>query len=102
MRTWTQTHYEGTEIGPVDYSHPMIAESGFPVDQLRRMEADPSKFKATNDGGVPRVGIHRVLTFCMYDGWPYWQPHPAVMTEGVLGPEWHSLRSLTDIYEEAK
>lgn len=34
------------------------------------------------------------------DCWPYWQPHPAICTEGVFGPEWHPLSSVTDIYEQ--
>ena len=100
MRTWTETHREGEEVGKIDWSHEMIASCGLDINQLKRMEEHPERFQATTDGGWPRCGIRRVIAFCMYDGWPYWTPHPAIFYAGVLGGEWHSLNSISDIYED--
>jgi hypothetical protein len=29
-----------------------------------------------------------ILAICMYDGWPYWTPRPAIQFVGPLGAEW--------------
>lgn len=97
MRTWTETHSEGTDVGPVDWSHPWIAECRIPLEMLHAIAEHPEQWTATTDGGWPRVGFHRVITFCMYDGWPYWRPHPALCLYGPLGPAWHDLRSITEV-----
>lgn len=102
MRTWTETRREGTDCGPVDWTHPMVAKAtarnGIALDVLRAMEADPSAFQVTTDGGWPRCGWRPVLSVCMYDGWPYWQPGPAVLVAGVIGGgEWYWIDSLTGV-----
>lgn len=101
MRTWTETRREGTDRGPVDWTHPMVAaaveRSGVSADTLRAMERDPSGFQVTNDGGWPRCGWRPVISVSMYDGWPYWTPRPAALVSGVLGPEWYWLDSLTGV-----
>ena len=112
METWTETRSRGTDCGPVNWEHPVIAEvfkrdflsvddtRRVTLDDLRDMEATPEAWRATSDGGWPRCGVRRVLAFRMYDGWPWWQPRPAVLTEGVLGCEWHDLSTLSSIYRD--
>ena len=102
MRTWTETHREGTDCGPVDWTHRMVAEaverSGVSLQLLREMEANPTTFQVTTDGGWPRCGWRKVIGVSMYDGWPYWQKHPAVLVVGVLGvAEWYSFNQLSGV-----
>lgn len=84
MRTWTETCREGTDVGPVDWDHPAIAESRIPLETLKAIEANPAGWRANNHSEFLRP----VLAFRMYDGWPYWEPRPALLTEGPLGAEW--------------
>lgn len=101
MRTWTETHREGTDVGPVDWTHEDVAvaveRARTTVETLREMEAHPERFNVTDDGGSPRFGWKRAITVSMYDGWPYWRPRPAVLVDGTLGPEWRWFNSLTGI-----
>ena len=96
MREWTETRREGTDMGPIDWSHPMVAKVRSPevLAMLREAEANPQDFIVTSDGGWPRVGWGDVLAVRMYDGWPYWQPMPAVLKKGTLGPEWNFFDTL--------
>jgi hypothetical protein len=99
MRTWTEQHSEGTDIGPVEWAHPFVKEAerfGLTEAALREIEAHPSDWTVTRDGGWPGKVYHRVFKVCMYDGWPYWRPGPAVLVEGTLGPEWIWFNSLVD------
>ena len=102
MRTWTETRREGTDMGPVDWSHPDIEASGVPVETLKQVEAKPEEWRATNDGGWPRVGWGQVVALRMYDGWPYWTPKPAVLVCGTLGSEWYFLASRVDFARHAR
>lgn len=100
MKYRTVTERIGEHLGPVDWDWPgfKYADPG-DVETLRKLAADPSRYYATTDTGWPRFGFHEVLEVGMYDGWPYWKPHPSVLTNGVLGPEWHSFESITEIVE---
>jgi hypothetical protein len=91
MKTRMVEQREGEDCGPVDWSHPWIAECGIPLDTLRAIESCPGEWTASDDGGWPKFGHHQVLAFRMYDGWPYWERRPAFLVAGPLGPEWRWL-----------
>lgn len=101
MKTRTVTECVGEELGPVDWSHPMIAEveASHPqvVAMLREAEKTPELFEATTDGGWPRVGWGEVLRVVMYDGWPYWRPTPTVVTSHWHGVSHNSFRSISEV-----
>lgn len=86
MMTRTVEVREGENVGPVDWSHPMAKE----MPQLwREAEAAPGAFLL--DYGH---GSREILAICMYDGWPYWKPTPAVNYVGPLGwSEWNFFNS---------
>jgi hypothetical protein len=79
MRTETVTVRHGENMGPIDWEHPKAKDMP-PI--WREAEANPDGFTFTE---------HRrtILAICMYDGWPYWTPTPAVQFIGPLNsPEW--------------
>lgn len=79
MREWTQVHREGTDVGPVDWDHP-LAKDMPPI--WREAEKAPADFVF---GEYNRT----ILAICMYGGWPYWRPMPAVLFIGPLNSgEW--------------
>lgn len=78
MRTYQTTVREGEDMGPIDWSHPVA--TGKP-DIWREAEKNPENFTFGEYG-------RRIIKLCMYDGWPYWTPTPAVAFEGPLGWEW--------------
>ncbi len=83
MREWTETHREGTDVGPVDWEHPSAKD--MPAI-WREAEKTPEAFSYCENGGLYAKTILRI---CMYDGWPYWEPRPAIQYIGPLGtPEW--------------
>jgi len=66
----------GERMGEVDWSHPFAAD----MPQIwRDAAADPNGYLFNG---------RRILDICMYDGWPYWAPTPAVQFVGPLGAEW--------------
>jgi len=81
MRTWTETHREGTDVGPIDWSHPWAKDMP-PI--WREAEQKPEDFVL--DTGT--LCDKPVIAIRMYDGWPYWKPGPAILVEGTLGAEW--------------
>lgn len=85
MRTWTETHSEGTEVGPIDWDHPWAKElpEAFRTT-LQEAEKEPEAFVISPSG----FSTFRLIRVCMYDGWPYWKPGPAIQYYGPLGPEW--------------
>lgn len=89
MKFVTKTERVGEELGPVDWSHPMVAEverrQPNLIALLRDAEQNPDAFEATTDGGSPKVGWHQVLRVVMYDGWPYWRPTPTVVSVSWAG-----------------
>lgn len=79
MRYETQTIRIGENVGPVDWNHP-IAKDMPPI--WREAEANPDGFTFTDYRRT-------ILAICMYDGWPYWKPTPAVQFIGPLrSAEW--------------
>lgn len=79
MRTYQTTVREGTDMGPVDWSHP-TAKDMPPI--WREAEKDPDAFVFTE---YERT----IIKICMYDGWPYWESRPAVLFIGPLkSGEW--------------
>lgn len=99
MRTWTETHREGTNIGPVDWGHEWAAALPDATRAiLREAEKRPSDFTISPSG----FSRFRIVDVCMYDGWPYWRPGPAVAYVGPLGSvEWawfncHEVRSVSE------
>lgn len=82
MRTWTETHREGTNMGPVDWTHPTAKDM---PQAWREAEQNPEAFLLASDTGAR----FQVIAVAMYDGWPYWEPRPAVEIFGPTGsPEW--------------
>lgn len=72
---------EGEEQGPIDWSN----ESALSMpDTWRDAEKHPEKY-LFNDGGMES---RQVIRLCMYDGWPYWRPMPAVFHESTFGPKY--------------
>lgn len=81
MKTHTVTVHEGENVGPVDWEHPHAKDMP-PI--WREAEQNPKGF--VFDYGH---GGREILSICMYDGWPYWKPMPAVCYVGPLGrAEW--------------
>ncbi|KTE23134.1 MULTISPECIES: hypothetical protein [unclassified Sphingopyxis] len=78
MRYETKTVRVGENMGPVDWDHPM-AKDVPPI--WREAERSPADFT---------FGVYErsILAICMYDGWPYWRPTPAIHFIGPLGPDW--------------
>ena len=98
MKYRTETVREGEELGPVDWSHPMVGESRIPEAELREIAEHPERWEATTDGGWPRFGWRQVERLAMYDGWPYWRPHPVFVVSGgpLGGVERHSFASVME------
>jgi hypothetical protein len=79
MRTETVTVRIGEDVGPVDWTHPTSKDMP-PI--WREAEQNPSAFVF---GEYSRP----ILRICMYDGWPYWEPRPAIQYIGPLkSAEW--------------
>lgn len=103
MKYRTVTERVGEYLGPVDWEWPGFKDARpEDIEQLRKLAEHPDRYRATTDTGWPKFGWHLVLTVGMYDGWPYWQPHPSVQLDGPLGAEWHSFESISEIGEESR
>lgn len=77
MRTETKIIRIGENMGPIDWSH-SSAKDMPPI--WREAEADPDAFLFQG---------RTILAIAMYDGWPYWEPRPAIQFIGPLNsPEW--------------
>lgn len=72
MRTRTVTVHEGEDVGPVDWDHPTAKDK---PEFWREAALHPRRFLF--DG-------REILRICMYDGWPYWKPTPAIFFVGPL------------------
>ena len=82
MRTWTETHREGTDMGPIDWSHPKAKDM---PEIWREAEKSPEAF-ALDTGNMTN---RKIVALRMYDGWPYWVPMPAILTIGPMdSAEW--------------
>jgi hypothetical protein len=81
VKTHTVTVREGENVGPVDWSHPLAADM---PELWHEAERSPNEFLF--DYGH---GGREIIAVCMYDGWPYWKPMPAVCYVGPLNSaEW--------------
>src|ERR1700750_2574029 len=98
----------GERLGDIDWSydlnrHAWSASGGghntelipCEVERWRQMEA---AFKA---GKTVRVRMYetyeKVVDVGMYDGWPYWRPHPSFQSCNWLGCSWHSFMNIRDL-----
>jgi hypothetical protein len=89
MRTWTETHREGTDVGPVDWSHPTAKDK---PEIWREAEKKPEDFVFIGGGGFSSFHI---ISLSSYDGWPYWEPRPAICIVGPMGSaEWRWFDSI--------
>ncbi|WP_245518720.1 MULTISPECIES: hypothetical protein [unclassified Mesorhizobium] len=77
MRTETQTVRIGENMGPIDWTY----SSSKDMPQMwRDAESNPSDYLFNG---------RAIIEICMYDGWPYWEPRPAICFIGPLNsPEW--------------
>lgn len=67
----------GEICGPIDWDHEKAR--GLP-EIWREAEANPDQFLYNG---------RTIIRICMWDGWPYWKPYPAVQFIGPLkSPEW--------------
>ena len=79
MRYETQTVRIGEDVGPVDWSHPIAADK---PEHWHDAEQHPENYTYGEWG-------HTIIRLCMYDGWPYWKPTPAILYIGPLSSgEW--------------
>lgn len=79
MRYEQQTVRIGENVGPVDWSHP-TAKDMPPI--WRAAEKNPGAFTFSEYR-------RQIIEICMYDGWPYWTPTPAICFIGPLNSaEW--------------
>jgi hypothetical protein len=89
MHTRTVEVREGDDVGPVDWDHPIAADKP-PI--WREAEKHPENYEY-NDRTILRI--------CMYDGWPYWTPTPAIQFVGPLNrAEWHFFNSY-GVYDDS-
>jgi hypothetical protein len=87
MKTRMVEEREGEDMGPVDWTHPMAADK---PAIWREAEQTPDAFWLDNGG----MGYRTILKLCMWDGWPYWKPTPAICYTGPLKtPEWAHFNS---------
>ena len=84
MRTRTVIERVGENMGPIDWTHPTAVNMP-PI--WRDAEKNP-------DGFVFGDYARTIVEICMYDGWPYWKPTPAVCFIGPLkSAEWSFFNS---------
>lgn len=84
MRYETVTVRHGEDCGPIDWDHPMAKDMP-PI--WREAEQNPEAFTFTEYRRT-------ILRICMYDGWPYWKPTPAIQFIGPLNSaEWNHFNS---------
>ena len=79
MKITMVQHREGEDIGPVDWDHPMAQNM---PKIWHEAEKYPHDFLFQ--------GRWEILSICMYDGWPYWTPNPAILFIGPMKyAEWN-------------
>ena len=83
MKTRMVEERIGENMGPVDWTHE-TAKDKPPI--WREAEKDPDSFMVHF---ADTLTSWRIVAICMYDGWPYWTPRPAIQYIGPLGrSEW--------------
>lgn len=86
MRTETRTVRIGEDVGPIDWSHPIASDK---PEIWREAEKNPEDFELVGD-----FSARAIFKLCMYDGWPYWKPTPAIFHASPLGGgEWSFFNS---------
>jgi hypothetical protein len=84
MKYSTVTVREGENCGPIDWDHPLAKD--MPAI-WRDAEKAPGDYVF---GDYQRS----IIQICMYDGWPYWKPTPAICFVGPLNSaEWNFFNS---------
>lgn len=82
MKAQTVTEYVGEDTGPVDWTHPIARDK---PQHWRDAEQHPERYRLQHG----TLKSFRIVKLCMYDGWPYWIPRPAIAYIGPLGSvEW--------------
>jgi hypothetical protein len=77
VRTQTVTQRIGEDMGPVDWTHPIAKDK---PAIWREAEKAPDDYLFNG---------RTLIKVCMYDGWPYWTPRPAILFVGPLNSaEW--------------
>jgi hypothetical protein len=77
MRTETRTVRIGEDMGPIDWDHDIAKDKS-----AIWHEAEKAPFDYLFNG-------REIIKLCMYDGWPYWTPTPAIFSVGPLNSgEW--------------
>jgi hypothetical protein len=77
VRYETVTVRHGENVGPVDWEHQIAKDK---PDVWRDAEKRPEAFLFNG---------HMIICLCMYDGWPFWIPRPAICFVGPLkSAEW--------------
>lgn len=115
MRTVMVAQRIGEHLGDIDWMFPFedqgwdrpggsvnpdhIQKSIRNLSRLDDLHRAGKEVFVTTDGGCPKGGWGRLLEVGMYDGWPYWKPHPSFLMLGPLGPEWHGYTSIMGIKE---
>ena len=66
----------GEAVGPIDWEHD-TAKTKPPL--WREAERNPASFLYNG---------RSIVQICMYDGWPYWRPRPAIQYMGPIGVAW--------------
>jgi hypothetical protein len=98
MRTRMIEERIGENMGPVDWSYDFLPhfDGWSATPEYRKQKCELAKqhlrMLSESDGWEVRTSHSHVfwpcVSVCMYDGWPYWKPTPAVALIGPLGVEW--------------
>lgn len=83
MRTETVTVRHGEDMGPIDWSHNDAKDM---PEIWHEAEKKPEDFQLHFVNGFKPREVYKI---CMYDGWPYWKPMPALLVSSPMGgTEW--------------
>lgn len=88
----------GEFVGPVDWDYDFLRHDwnhgGSINPDINRRSIDILRELVANPDKDWRYRGRKVVEIGMYDGWPYWQPTPAIRYDGPLGLEiafWYNL-----------
>jgi hypothetical protein len=84
MKYHTVVQREGEDVGPIDWDHPLAKDK---PRIWRDAEKHPENY-------VFSEYKRKILRICMYDGWSYWKPMPAILFIGPMNSaEWAHFNS---------
>lgn len=111
MRSYQVTHYEGENMGPIDWAYDFLSHlscmCASDAEKRERIEREIPIWFQTQQIFIRRESLvvlrsdnkvlqvlngdwwRKVMDIGMYDGWPYWRPTPAMFLSGTLGGDWH-------------